>query len=62
MFGQTLFAEIPLADVGRPPHVEDGWIKTCNDNTKCGDWMKQPKNDVDTVDCGYVPSNWSRVK
>ena len=62
MFGEKLFAEVPIALMSRPPHVEDGWIKDCADKGKCSDWIKQPKNDVDTIDCGYVPSNWSRVK
>ena len=62
MFGQTLFAEIPLADVGRPPYVEDGWIKVCADDSQRVQWVKQDRNNVGTVDCGYVPTNWSPVK
>jgi hypothetical protein len=62
MFGQMLFAELPFATIGQPPHIERGWIKDCADKGKCSDWIKQPKNDVDTIDCGYVPTNWSRVK
>ena len=79
MFGQTLFAEIPLADFGRPPYVERGWIKDCADR---GQWSKQPaaqndwavldraqagwakqvRNDVNTIGCGYVPSNLGKNK
>ena len=62
MFGQNLFAEIPIADFGQPAYVEDGWIKVCPDSSQQDMWMKQGKNNVDTIDCGYVPTNWSPVK
>lgn len=62
MFGQMLFAELPFATVGQPPHVEDGWIKKCADKGACGEWEKQPQNKVSTIGCDYVPTNWSPVK
>ena len=62
MFGQMLFAELPFATVGQPPHVEDGWIKVCADKGACGEWEKQPQSKVNTIGCDYVPTNWRPVK
>ena len=62
MLGQVLFAEIPLADIGRPARVETGWIKDCKDPCDAPSWIKQERKQVDTIGCGYVPTNWSPVK
>ena len=62
MLGQLLFGETPIALIGQPPYVEDGWIKVCADGSQQAQWVKQDRNNVDTIDCGYVPTNWSPVK
>ena len=61
MFGQTLFAEIPLADMGKPPHVETGWIEVCKDPCQEAAWIKKGKNEVNTNDCEYIPTNWKPI-
>ena len=62
MFGQVLFAEMPLADIGSPAHVETGWIKDCKDPCDAPAWAKQERNQVDTRDCGANTNNWTLTK
>ena len=62
MFGQMIFAELPFAEVGKPPHVETGWIKECKDPCADAGWIKQARNTVDTLGCDAKTNNWTLNK
>ena len=62
MFGLSIFADLIFADMGKPPHVETGWIKECKDPCAADGWVKQPKNDVPTTPCDKGTTNWTLTK
>ena len=62
MFGQMLFAELPFAEMGNPPHVDTGWIKDCKDPCTAPGWSKQERNSVNTIPCDQPTTNWTLIK
>lgn len=62
MFGQTLFADVPFSEMGKPPHVETGWIKDCKEPCAEAAWVNKPRNTVETLKCDANTNNWTLTK
>ena len=59
MFGQMIFAELPFAEVGKPPYVETGWIKDGKEDCRNSGWVKQGRNAVGTLNVEANTNNWT---
>ena len=57
MFGQMIFAELPLAEIGRPPYLEAGWIKVCPEHDG---WAKVPANSSGWQVVDRSLSDWNK--
>ena len=45
MFGQLIFADIPVADHGEMPHLDTGWHDTHKDECGLSGWSKRPADE-----------------
>jgi len=61
MLGQLLFGETPIALIGQPPRIEEGWIKQ-GKNPAVPGWYEQEKNHVDTIEVDDPTTNWNVIK
>tara|TARA_B100001059_G_C17374540_1_gene351366 strand:+ start:221 stop:466 length:246 start_codon:yes stop_codon:yes gene_type:complete len=57
MFGQMIFAELPFAEIGRPPYLEAGWIKVCPEHDG---WAKVPANSSGWQVVDRSLSDWNK--
>ena len=57
MFGQMIFAELPFAEIGRPPYLEAGWIKVCPEHEG---WAKVPANSSGWQVVERSQANWGK--
>ena len=62
MFGQLIFADIPFADHGDVPTLDDGWHlvdkRPCNETQ----WNKKETFCREFGGQDAPPTNWSRVR